>query len=102
MKNKYDIDFSVLSIKKNMDRLINQVWKLIPMRENDENWHLHLDSVILEVVGLNEVFCKDSNFLALLVRLEALMNGQTNFLQYRKVVFESINLIQKIKDSVNE
>ena len=31
-------DFSKESIDKNIGRLTNQLWKLIPMRENNENW----------------------------------------------------------------
>ena len=36
--NKYDIDFSVEVINKEFMRLTNQLWKLIPMRENEEDW----------------------------------------------------------------
>ena len=35
---KYSFDFSKESIDKNIGRLTNQLWKLIPMRENNENW----------------------------------------------------------------
>jgi hypothetical protein len=26
-------------VTTNINRLVNQMWKLIPMRENQENWH---------------------------------------------------------------
>jgi hypothetical protein len=32
------------------------MWKLIPMREHDENWIKQLDTVILEIAGMNEIF----------------------------------------------
>jgi hypothetical protein len=35
---KYSFDFSKESIDKNVGRLTNQLWKLIPMKENNENW----------------------------------------------------------------
>lgn len=38
MKNKYLIDFSLESIEYSISRLTNQLWKLIPMREHEENW----------------------------------------------------------------
>ena len=40
----------------NVKRLTNQLWKLIPMREHEEDWLKQLDTVILEIAGLNEIF----------------------------------------------
>jgi hypothetical protein len=34
----YDFEFSKETIQSNINRLTNQLWKLIPMRENNENW----------------------------------------------------------------
>lgn len=53
---KYDIDFATEDIEVNIRRLTNQLWKLIPMREHEENWSKQLDTVILEIAGLNEIF----------------------------------------------
>ena len=36
--NKYSIDISEEDVNKNVRRLTNQLWKLIPMREHDEDW----------------------------------------------------------------
>ena len=36
-------------------RLTNQLWKLIPMKENEEDWKKQLDTIILEITGLSEV-----------------------------------------------
>lgn len=41
---------------KNIARLTNQIWKLIPMKENQEDWEKQLDTVIIEIVGMNEIF----------------------------------------------
>jgi len=48
---------------KNISRLTNQMWKLIPMRENKEDWKKQLNTVILEVAGLNEIFIENPQFL---------------------------------------
>ena len=53
---KYDIDFAAEDIEVNIRRLTNQLWKLVPMREHEENWSKQLDTVILEIAGLNEIF----------------------------------------------
>ena len=36
--NKYGIDIPEEDVNKNVRRLTNQLWKLIPMRENNEDW----------------------------------------------------------------
>jgi len=61
--NKYGINFSKEDLEPNITRLTNQVWKLIPMLENKEDWEKQLDTVILEVAGLSEIFLKDPQFL---------------------------------------
>ena len=40
--DKYNIKFPEETISKNITRLTNQMWKLIPMRENEENWEKQL------------------------------------------------------------
>ena len=94
--NKYDLKFSEEVIRKNITRLTNQMWKLIPMRENEENWEKQLETVIIEVVGLNEIFVMCPTFLQLLSKLEGLRVKEMNFELYRKTVFECINLIQEL------
>ena len=94
---KYDFLFSIEDIDKNVKRLTNQLWKLIPMRENEENWRKQLDTVTLEVVGLNEIFLSYPQFLQLLSKLEGLQKSEdVEFDLYRKTIFEAINLLQEI------
>lgn len=65
------------------------------MREYDEDWLKQLDTVILEIAGLNEIFISTPHFLQLLCKLEGLKITETNFELYRKTVFESISLLQE-------
>lgn len=97
MINKYNIEFNKTDIVKNVRRLTNQLWKLIPMRENKEDWKKQLDTVILELVGLNEIFVGPT-FLQALSKLEALKITEVEFDFYRKTIFECISLIQGIKN----
>lgn len=94
--NKYNFYFSEEEIKKEIVRLTNQLWKLIPMRENDEDWDKQLESVIVDIAGKDEIFCHDSHFLQLLSKLEGLRVQNVDFFIYRKTVFECINLLNEI------
>lgn len=96
---KYGFSIPVEVIEKNVRRLTNQLWKLIPMREHNEDWQKQLDTVLLEVAGLNEMFM-DPLFLQLLSKLEGLRTIETNFELYRKTVFESISLIQELNHAI--
>ena len=56
MITSYGFDFRARDIEVSVHRLTNQLWKLIPMREHEENWTKQLDTVILEIAGLHEIF----------------------------------------------
>ncbi len=96
MVNKYNIDFSKEEIKDEVIRLTNQLWKLIPMWENNEDWKKQLESVIIDIAGKDEIFLHNSHFLQLLSKLEGLRVEETEFIIYRKTVFECINLINEV------
>ena len=51
-----------------------------------------LDTVIIEIAGLNEIFIGPV-FLQALSKLEGLRVQETNFELYRKTVFEGISLL---------
>ena len=93
--DKYEIEFSQETIQKTVRRLPNQLWKLIPMRENDEDWYKQLQTVTLEIAGLNELFISPT-FLQLLSKLEGLQIKEVNFELYRKTIFECINILQEL------
>lgn len=91
---KYDFSFSIEDINRDIKRLTNQLWKLIPMWENGEDWKKQLDTVTLEVVGLNEIFLSFPQFLQLLSKLEGMRKIEhLEFDLYRKTVFETISLL---------
>ncbi len=83
-------------MKQNIMRLTNQLWKLIPMRENEEDWERQLDGVLLELTGMNEVLVINAPLMSLLSKLEGLKIIDTPFSLYRKTVFESISLLQEV------
>ena len=97
ISDKYNCNFPKEVISKTIIRLINQIWKLIPMRENGEDWQKQLDTIMLEIVGLNNIFIDNPLFLQLLAKLEGLKSMEVSFGLYRKTVFETISLLQELK-----
>lgn len=93
---KYGIEIDNKDLINNANRLISQLWKLIPMREHEENWIGQLNTVILEIVGLSELLYKNEKFIILLSKLEGLRSTDVDFMLYRKTVFESMSLLKEI------
>lgn len=85
-------------LTSDINRLTNQLWKLIPMRENEEDWLAHLNYLIVELAGLNELCSNtDEKFLILLSKLKGLRIEDTAFQVYRKTVFECISLLREMR-----
>ena len=93
--DKYEIEFTDEQVKSNVQRLTNQLWKLIPMREHNEKWQKQLETVLIEIAGLNELFTSPI-ILQLLSKLEGLNVKEINFEIYRKTIFECISLVRSI------
>ena len=101
MTNKYHLFVPDSSITSDINRLTNQLWKLIPMRENNENWKSQLDTVIIEITGLKNIFELSDKALILLSKLEGLKEVELEFLIYRKTVFECITLLREVFNGKN-
>ena len=94
---KYDFSFPKSIVKSDINRLTNQLWKLIPMKENNENWLGQLDTVIIEISGLYSILELDNKFIILLSKLEGLKITDVEFNIYRKTVFEAISLLRELR-----
>lgn len=97
---KYDFDFPIEVINRNITRLTNQVWKLIPMYENEEDWRKQLDTLLLEITGLNEIFIDNKEYLQILSKLEGIrVEENIDFHLLRRTVFEIISLLSNCKNA---
>lgn len=100
MITTYGSNFQEELIRVDLRRLINQTWKLLPMRENNEDWQKQLDTVLNELYGLHEIFGGQLNFLVLLSKLEGLPQID-NFMSYRVIVFGAISLLTELMNGLN-
>ena len=94
-----NIEFTNNIVVKDLRRLINQIWKLLPMRENEEDWQKQLDCVLTELRGLHIMFGDQLNFLILLSKLEGLY-ATKNFMTYRTSIFSSISLLTDMTNGI--
>ena len=96
---KYDIEISNEAILKTVDRLTNQIFKLLPLREEGGDWETPLKNLILEIGGMNRLLTDQTILFSLLCKMECLLTltEENDFFYFRKVVFECLGLLKKKK-----
>lgn len=101
---KYGIKFDKDAILKNLNRITNQIFKLLPNREEGGDWQTPLQNLIYEIIGMKELWIDQDNLFLLLCKLEALLTltEKNDFLAFRKIIFESLGLMNTIKIKLNE
>ena len=105
MKLKYDIDISTEAIITNLQRLTNQIYKLLPNREEEIDWTRPLTTIIEELGGMDRLFEEQQiTLFSLLCKLEGLflLTGTNDFFVFRKTIFECLNLIGELIKNVTE
>lgn len=93
------------SIYFNITKIINQVYKLLPMRQEGQDWQKPLQTLIEELSGMKRLISgQDNLFFLILCKLEGLFNlkEKKDMQLYRRIIFESLNLLNSLKDNVCE
>lgn len=74
----------------------NQVFKLLPLKEEDGDWALQLNTILIELGGITEMEpYKDYTAITIIAKLSGLLDEELDFFLYRKTVFEIINLLEE-------
>lgn len=95
--DKLGIGFNYETREKDKKRLTNQLWKLIPMRENNEDWSSHLTILIEEIAGLADLYRDKPEGLILVSKMKGLHDEVCDdFMLYRKTVFRCIELLNQV------
>lgn len=96
---KYNVEIQNEAIFKNIDRITNQIFKLLPSREEGNDWITPLKSLIIDVAGMAELLKDHCDLFSLLCKMESLLNltEKEDFLSYRKTIFECLGLMNNIK-----
>jgi hypothetical protein len=104
MQTKYNTEIDNQIIINNLKRLINQIYKLLPNREEGIDWSTPLSTITEEIAGMGILFNAEigPDSLSLLSKLEGLnsLDGKDDFFNFRRTIFECLNLMNKIKDYV--
>lgn len=103
MDLKYGFNIDKEAIVSNLEVLINQTFKLLPLREENTNWQKPLQTIMETLRGMDRLFIDQSHtFFLLLCKLEGLytLTEEGDFDMYRRTIFECLGLLKNILDDV--
>lgn len=88
------------AVVSTIHRLINQIYKLLPVREEGIDWQKPLETITEELAGMDEVLIgKHEILFPLLCKLEGLstLTGENDFALYRRTIFECLGMMNELK-----
>lgn len=97
-----DFIINTEDIQANLTRIVGQIFRLLPTREEGVDWIKPLDTIILELTGMASFFTDQTKFFALLCKLNGLkeLGEEVDFMLFRRTIFEACGLTNEIKESV--
>lgn len=107
MKMKYDLEMDNKSIDNFFKKIINQLYKLLPMREQGKDWKKPLETLIEQLCGMKRLMIhyQDNLFLTIICKMEGLFNLTDDIKDmplYRRTIFECLSLLNSLNKNVIE
>ena len=96
METKYGMRVEKVDFELYLITLKNNIYKLLPLKEEHLDWSKYLNTVIVEVSGLNELFDNQPQLISLLAKLEGLYRLE-DFMLYRRTIFECLNIVEDLR-----
>ena len=96
---KYGIDIDNVAIKNTLKKFTNQLYKLLPSREEGLDWEKPLTTLIEEMAGMERLMKEFQESLFLIFcKMEGLfiLTQEEDFFLYRRTIFECLGLINEI------
>lgn len=102
---KYNIEINSENVIKRLQSLINQIYKLLPSREEGADWEKPLQTILEELAGLQRLMNNNNYseiYLSLLSKLEGLylLVHEDDFAYYRRTIFECLGLINELQEKI--
>lgn len=98
---KYNAEISNEAIVANLKRITNQVYKLLPSREEGADWEKPLLTLLEELAGMDRILIgQHTTLFLLLCKLEGLftLTAKENFSLFRGIIFECLGLINNLTE----
>lgn len=100
---KYNIDIQDEAILLNLKKITNQIYKLLPSREEGSDWEKPLSTLLEELSGMDRLLLgQHETFFPLLCKLEGLfiLTQPEDFFTFRRTIFECLGLVNELSENV--
>lgn len=91
-------------ISSRIQNLINQVYKLLPNRQEGLDWQKPLQTILEELAGIQRLMNNNYSefFFPLLSKLQGLYSliDENNFSCYRRTIFECLGLMNELQKNI--
>lgn len=98
----YDIDVDNSVVKYNLKRILNQIYRLLPLREEEEDWQKPLATLIIELAGMLHLFPDLKEGLKVVSKLQGMLElgNDLDFYDYRRTIFECCSIVSSLEKSI--
>ena len=100
MNTKYNLTVSEDTVRKSIKRIVNLTYKLLPTREEGGDWKKPLETIIEELVGMNDLFLdQQDKIFVIICKLQGIFNltDKDDFQLYRRTIFECLSLLNGLE-----
>ena len=100
---KYGVEVDNYAIESIFKKITNQIYKLLPMREENGDWKKPLETIMEELAGMDRMLENQvETFASLLFKLEGLFSlvQEDDFQLYRRTIFECLSICGSLKEGL--
>lgn len=103
MKTIHNTEVDNDVVRCTLDRMTSQTFKLLPMREEEQEWLKPLETLSLELLGLNTLFPDNPCLFSAVCKMEGIceQGEEMDFMMYRRTIFEICGLLSKARDNIS-
>lgn len=99
MKCKYDIDIDKDVILFSLKRITSQTYRLLPAREENQDWIKPLETLTVEIAGMSSLFQELPDLFSLFCKMQGMieLGEKLDFKLFRRSIFECCGILNKIE-----
>lgn len=99
MRSKYG-DIPPETVKLNSMDIVNQIFKLLPLKENNDNdLDFHFSTLLFRLNGMAQLFPEEPRWITIMALLES-ARTEDNFKLYRKAILDCCSLVRSIRGDI--
>ena len=104
MESIYYTNVSDEVICSTLRRMTSQTYKLLPMREEGKDWIKPLETLSLELLGLNALFPDNPSLFSAVCKMEGIkeLGEDMEFMTYRRSIFEICGLLSEASQKIEK